>query len=49
MDYLLGLARSGYYLGMDRLKGGADPPKPRASFHERLVAIKGLVDAGFGK
>lgn len=48
MDYLLGLARRGYYLGMDRLKGGADPPKPRASFHERLVSIKGLVDAGFG-
>jgi len=48
MSYLLGLARRGYYVGMDRLKGGADPPKPRASFHERLVSIKALVDSGFG-
>jgi phosphotriesterase-related protein len=48
MDYLTGLARRGYYLGMDRMKGGADPPKPRATFHERLVTIKALVDAGFG-
>lgn len=48
MSYLLGLARRGYYLGMDRLKGGADPPKPRASFREKLASIKALVDNGFG-
>src|SRR5271165_3231899 len=44
MNYLMGLARRGYYVGMDRLKGGADPPKPRASFREKLASIKALLD-----
>jgi phosphotriesterase-related protein len=49
MDYLTGLAKRGYYLGMDRMKGGADPPKPRANFHERLATVKALIDRGFGE
>jgi phosphotriesterase-related protein len=54
--YLTGLAQRGYYLGMDRLRGGsplapgAPPPeRPRATFDERLASIKYLIDAGFGE
>lgn len=54
-DYRMGLARRGYYLGMDNLPRGNPTPEgmPMAqpkglSFAERMAAIKGLVDAGFG-
>jgi phosphotriesterase-related protein len=55
-DYLTGLARRGYFVGMDRLRGGsplapgAPPPdRPRATLDERLTSIKLLVDGGFGE
>jgi len=54
-DYLTGLARRGYFVGMDRLRGGsplapgASPPdRPRATLDERLASIKRLIDSGFG-
>lgn len=52
--YLSGLARRGYYVGMDRLRGGAPiapgaapPDRPRATLEERLLLIKRLVDSGY--
>ena len=55
IGYLTGLARRGYYVGMDRLRGGsplapgASPPdRPRATLDERLASIKRLIDSGFG-
>ncbi len=54
LGYLTGLARRGFYLGMDRLRGGsplapgASPPdRPRATLDERLGCIRRLVDGGF--
>jgi phosphotriesterase-related protein len=54
LGYLTGLARRGYYLGMDRLRGGPPiapgaPPldRPRATLDERLSCIKRLIDGGF--
>jgi phosphotriesterase-related protein len=53
-DYQMGLARRGYYLGMDQLpRGGAAPPgtplqAPGAlTWDQRYSQIKALVDAGF--
>jgi phosphotriesterase-related protein len=52
-NYLSGLARRGYYVGMDRLRGGAPSPPgpppdgPRATLDERLQSIKRLVNSGF--
>jgi phosphotriesterase-related protein len=55
IGYLTGLARRGYYVGMDRLRGGsplapgASPPdRTRATLDERLASIKRLIDSGFG-
>jgi phosphotriesterase-related protein len=55
LQYLVGLARRGYYVGMDRLRGGPavapgspSPDRPRATLDERLGAIKYLVDQGLG-
>jgi phosphotriesterase-related protein len=52
--YLSGLAKRGYYIGMDRLRGGsptapeAPPPNPpRATLDERLALIKRLVESGY--
>jgi phosphotriesterase-related protein len=54
-EYLTGLARRGYFVGMDRLRGGsplapgAPPPdRPRATLDERLASIKRLIEGGFG-
>ena len=56
VEYLTGLARRGYYIGMDRLPGGlpripgTPPPPPqqvRATLEQRLASIKHLIDAGF--
>ena len=53
LGYLTGLARRGYYLGMDRLRGGSPlapgsppPDRPRATLDERLASIKHLIDEG---
>ncbi len=46
MDYLVGLARRGYILGMDHVNRGLNPDV-RPSWRERAVQIKSLVDAGF--
>jgi len=53
-QYQLGLARRGYYLGMDRLPYGLPAPagtpapaQPRATFEQRMAAIKYLIDQGF--
>jgi|SRR6185436_4521477 len=53
-DYQSGLARRGYYLGMDQLpRGGPAPPGtplqgPGAlTWEQRYAQIKALVDAGF--
>jgi len=53
-DYQAGLARRGYYLGMDQLpRGGPAPPgtplqAPGAlTWEQRYAQIKALVDAGF--
>jgi phosphotriesterase-related protein len=53
-DYQMGLARRGYYLGMDQLpRGGPAPPgtpmqAPGAlTWQQRYTQIKALVDAGF--
>ena len=53
-DYQVGLARRGYYLGMDQLpRGGPAPPgtplqAPGAlTWEQRYSQIKALVDAGF--
>jgi phosphotriesterase-related protein len=55
VDYLIGLARRGYYLGMDRLPGGLPPSPgasiqnpPRATLEQRMASIKRLVDEGLG-
>jgi phosphotriesterase-related protein len=55
LKYLTGLARRGYYIGMDRLRGGSSlapgappPDRPRATLDERLASIKYLIDGGFG-
>src|SRR6185503_19588309 len=45
MDYLLGLVKRGYSLGMDHVHRGAADAKP--SFERRADCIKQLVDAGF--
>ena len=52
-DYRMGLARRGYYLGMDNLPRGNPTPdgmpmaQPKGlTFDQRLSAIKALVDAG---
>jgi phosphotriesterase-related protein len=56
VEYLTGLARRGYYIGMDRLPSGAPTPGApapapgqlvRATPEQRLASIKHLVDAGF--
>lgn len=54
-DYRLGLAKRGYYLGMDNLPRGNPVPEgmplaqPKGlTFDQRMAAIKGLVDAGLG-
>ena len=55
VDYLIGLARRGYYLGMDRLPGGLPPSPgapiqnpPRATLEQRMASIKKLIDEGLG-
>jgi phosphotriesterase-related protein len=55
-DYQAGLARRGYYLGMDQLpRGGPAPPgtplqPPNAlTWAERYAQIKALVDAGLAE
>jgi phosphotriesterase-related protein len=54
MDYLTGLTRRGYYIGMDRLQSGlpsppgVPPPDPRRPyFDQRMANIKSLIDQGF--
>jgi predicted metal-dependent phosphotriesterase family hydrolase len=55
VEYLTGLARRGYYIGMDRLPTGLPPspgtpaPPPqlvRATLEQRLASIKHLIDEG---
>jgi phosphotriesterase-related protein len=55
VEYLTGLARRGYYIGMDRLPTGLPPspgtPAPlpqqvRANLEQRLASIKHLIDEG---
>jgi phosphotriesterase-related protein len=53
VEYLTGLARRGYYIGMDRLPGGlppspGTPPQnpPRATLEQRMQSVKKLVDEG---
>ena len=51
-DYQMGLAKRGYYLGMDQLpRGGAppagSPPSNALLWEQRYAQIKALVDAGF--
>ena len=46
MDYLLGLARRGYMLGMDHINRGLKPDA-RVSWQKRAACIKQLIDAGF--
>jgi len=46
MDYLLGLARRGYSLGMDHVHRGIGP-NSKPLFERRAECIKLLVDAGF--
>ena len=53
MDYLTGLVKRGYTIGMDHLTWGAESaveahPKTR-SWQQRAQSIKTLVDAGYGK
>jgi phosphotriesterase-related protein len=54
LEYLTGLARRGYFVGMDRLRGGAPvapgappPVRPTATLDQRLTSIKRLIDGGF--
>jgi phosphotriesterase-related protein len=56
VEYLTGLARRGYYIGMDRLPTGlpltpgTPPPPPnqvRATLDQRIASIKHLIDQGF--
>lgn len=46
LDYLLGLARRGYYLSMDHVHRGL-LTEFEPSFEKRVECIKALVDAGF--
>jgi phosphotriesterase-related protein len=54
VEYLTGLVRRGYYIGMDRLPGGLPPSPgapiqnpPRATLDQRMASIKKLIDEGF--
>jgi phosphotriesterase-related protein len=48
LDYLSGLARRGYVLGMDQLSRGASGSQPQLlSWHERAQSVAKLVAAGF--
>ena len=47
MDYLAGLARRGYTLGMDHINRGLKPDA-RVSWKTRAAHIKQLIDMGFG-
>jgi phosphotriesterase-related protein len=50
LDYLVGLARRGYWLAMDRLPQGAiDGATGLPSVADRLDMIAALVDAGFAE
>ena len=46
MDYLVGLARRGFTLGMDHVNRGLKPDA-RVQWQKRAECIKHLVDAGF--
>jgi phosphotriesterase-related protein len=55
-DYQMGLARHGYYLGMDQLpRGGPAPPgvplqqAGALTWDQRYSQIKALIDAGFAE
>jgi len=48
MDYLTGLARRGYTLGMDHNPQGLRPPAAGLpSWHQRAATVKQMIDAGF--
>jgi len=48
MDYLTGLVRRGYTIGMDHMPQGLRPPAAGLpSWQQRSAAVKQLVDAGF--
>jgi phosphotriesterase-related protein len=47
IDYLAGLARRGYTLGMDHVNRGLKPDA-RVSWQTRAAHIKQLIDMGFG-
>lgn len=46
MEYLIGLARRGYTLGMDHAFWGMNPAAT-LPWHERVRSVKRLIDAGF--
>ena len=48
MDYLVGLARRGYRLGMDHMTWGTRQGAGILSWQERANTVKRLIDAGFG-
>jgi len=48
MDYLTGLVRRGYTIGMDHMPQGRRPPAAGLpSWQQRAAAVKQLIDAGF--
>lgn len=55
MNYLTGLAKRGYTIGMDHLTWGAGADEARGdkaavlSWQQRARCVKKLIDAGFGK
>jgi phosphotriesterase-related protein len=48
LDYLLGLARRGYYLSMDHVHRGLTADF-EPSYEKRVECIKALIDAGFAR
>jgi phosphotriesterase-related protein len=48
IDYLVGLAKRGYWIGFDRIPSGALPEYGPQSVADRLRMIVELVDRGFG-
>jgi phosphotriesterase-related protein len=48
VDYLVGLAKRGYWIGFDRIPSGALPEYGPQSVEDRLRMIVELIDRGFG-
>ena len=50
MDYLTGLARRGYTLGMDHNPQGLRPPSAGLpSWQQRAATVKQMIDAGLAE